>query len=160
LDQNLFRQFLYANSSSFFNWLSFRGNAYREAGPFTLRHLSSRDLGATLEFTVGRPWGKNALVTGYSVRDLQYGPLIRAYLTASPWLGLSRKMFDDRLQATLLGEYIRAWRVQDLTYVLAQAMRPALRLDYQVNPRWEVEGKFAYDRGQGFHAYDNTQSEI
>src|SRR5437868_4946720 len=30
-----------------------------EAGPFTLQNLSSGEKGARIDFTVGRPWGKN-----------------------------------------------------------------------------------------------------
>ena len=41
---------------------------------FHLQNLNSRDLGASLEFEVGRPWGNNALITGYSVRDLLVPP--------------------------------------------------------------------------------------
>src|SRR5947209_20122404 len=69
MNQNLFRQFLYVYSSPFFNWLSFSGSAMHEAGPFTERNLHSRDLAAKIDFVVGRPWDKTALLTGYSVRD-------------------------------------------------------------------------------------------
>src|SRR4029077_13358527 len=43
MSQNLFRQFLYVYTSSFFNWISFTGSAQREAGPFIDRDLHSRD---------------------------------------------------------------------------------------------------------------------
>ena len=74
MSQNLFRQFLYLSTSSFFNWVSFNGSAIREAGPFTDQNLNSRDASASLEFTVGRPWGHTSLLTGYSVRDLALSP--------------------------------------------------------------------------------------
>jgi tetratricopeptide (TPR) repeat protein len=159
LDQNLFRQFVYASSNSFGNWISFRGSAYHEAGPFTGRDLNSRDVGAHLEFTVGRPWGKTALVTGYSVRDLQFSPLVRQYFTTSTYAGLQRH-FGKRLTVTALGEYLRAWRVQDQTFAIAQAMRPAFQLHFQATRNWTVDGNFAYDRGEGFHDYDNIQSGL
>ena len=57
MSQNLFRQFLYIYTSSFFNWVSFSGSAQRETGPFIDQDLHSRDLFANVEFTVGRPWG-------------------------------------------------------------------------------------------------------
>ena len=37
MNQNLFRQFVYMSTSSFFNWVSVHGFAIREAGPFTER---------------------------------------------------------------------------------------------------------------------------
>ena len=66
MNQNLFRQFLYVASSPIGNWLSFSGNLIREAGPFTEQDLHSRDFSGALDFRVGRPWGKTALLTGYS----------------------------------------------------------------------------------------------
>ncbi|MBV8207971.1 MAG: tetratricopeptide repeat protein, partial [Acidobacteria bacterium] len=84
-NQNLFRQFAYFSSNSFFNWLSLRGYGYHEAGPFTSQTLSSRETGANLEFTVGRPWGRTSMVTGYSVRDLQFSPLNRQYFTTGTY---------------------------------------------------------------------------
>src|SRR5437764_822716 len=105
-NQNLFRQYVYVNSTSFFNWISFRASGYHEAGPFTNRVLSSSDVAGRLEFTVGRPWGKNALVTGYSARDLQYNPLIREYFSTSTWAGYQRSLFNRKASFTVLGEYI------------------------------------------------------
>jgi len=159
-DQNLFRQYVFVNSSTLFNWLSFRASGYHESGPFTNRDLSSSDVAGRLEFTVGRPWGNNALVTGYSIRDLQYNPLVREYFTTSTWAGYQRSLFNHKASVTVLGEYIRAWRVRDLEFSLAQAMRPAVEFTVTPNNRWSFEGSFAYDRGEGFHAYDNTQSQF
>ena len=64
MNQNLFRQFVYMTTSSFFNMVSVSGYAIHEAGPFTLSNLRSRDLAGAVDFRVGRPWGKTALVTG------------------------------------------------------------------------------------------------
>ena len=77
MNQNLFRQFLYVSTSSFFNWVSFTGSAEHESGPFLNQNLHSRDVFANVEFTVGRPWGKTSLITGYSVRDLLFRPIVR-----------------------------------------------------------------------------------
>ncbi|HSE50439.1 MAG TPA: tetratricopeptide repeat protein, partial [Terriglobales bacterium] len=159
LNQNLFREFVHLSTTSFFNWLSLRASAYHEAGPFTDRNLNSRDLAGQLEFRVGRPWGRNALITGYSARDLQFDPLIREYFTTSTWIGYERK-FGDKLTARALGEYVRAWRVQDVSYATAQMMRPAFQFKYEPNSRWSAEGDFAFSRGQGFHVYDNMQSSF
>ena len=159
LNQNLFRQFVYASSNSFGNWLSVRGSAYHESGPFTDRNLNSKDLGAHLEFTVGRPWGRTALITGYSVRDLQFSPLVREYFTTSTYAGVQHQ-FGQRFKMTVLGEYLRAWRVQDLTFATAQTMRPAAEFNYRASRSWSVDGQFAFDRGEGFHPYDNIQSGV
>ena len=77
MSQNLFRQFLYISTNSFFNWVSVTGSAQHETGPFIDQNLHSRDLFANVEFTVGRPWGNTSLITGYSVRDLLFRPVDR-----------------------------------------------------------------------------------
>lgn len=157
MNQNLFRQFVYMSTNSFWNWLSIRGSAYHEAGPFTQQTLSSRDLGANLEFTVGRPWGRTALVTGYSVRDLQFHPAVREYFTTSSYAGLSRRI-GSKLILTGLAEYLRSWRVQDNTFVLGQALRPAARLEFKASRHWTVNASGAFSRGMGIHDYDNIES--
>ena len=159
LNQNLFRQFLYMSTSSFFNWVSFSGSAMREAGPFTERNLHSRDAAAKIEFTVGRPWGRTALITGYEVRDVLFRPLVREYYSTSTYVGLQHK-FGENLRAAIFGEYLRAWRVQDSDFSIAQAMRPAFRLDYTRGRHWSVQASGAWSRGEGFHAYDNIQNQI
>jgi len=159
LNQNLFRQFLYLSTSSFFNWISVRGSLIHEAGPFTEQDLSSRDLGADLEFTVGRPWGKTALLTGYSVRDLQFHPGFHEYYQATTSVGVQRKITQNFTFA-VLGDYLRGWRVESERFALAQAMRPAVRFNYQPNDRWSLRGGFELSRGEGFHDYDNATSEL
>src|SRR5262249_38403269 len=144
------------NTSPFFNWLIVRGSAIHEAGPFTDQDLHSRDLSASIEFEVGRPWGRNAFITGYSVRDELFRPVIREYFTTSTWAGLQHK-FGQRFTLTGLGKYIRSWRVVDLNFAIAQIMMPGVRVNYKANDRWEVTGSFDFTRGEGFHLYDNTQ---
>ena len=157
IDQNLFRQFLYLNTSPFFNWLTVRGSAIHESGPFTEQDLSSRDWVGTVEFQVGRPWGNNYLLTGYYVRDLLFQPLVREFFTTSTWLGFEHK-FGQKLAVTGLARYIRSWRVQDLDFATAQAMVPGARVEYLVNGRWSVAGSLDYSRGEGYHLYDNVQT--
>jgi hypothetical protein len=159
MNQNLFRQYLYLSTTSFGRWLALRGSAYHESGPFTERNLSSRDLGARLEFVVGRPWGKTYLITGYSVRDLQFGPAVREFFTTSTYAGIERRI-GRRGSITGLAEFIRSWRVQDNNFAIAQALRPGVNFQFQPATRWSVEGSFSYARGSGFHSYDNTQSGI
>ena len=64
MDQNLFRVYSYMSTSSFFNVISATGFLMREAGPFTQSGQYSRELAAKVDFRVGSPWGKTALLTG------------------------------------------------------------------------------------------------
>lgn len=159
MSQNLFRQFLYVSTSSFYNWISVNASAIHESGPFTDANLHSRDLSASLEFTVGRPWGKTALLVGYSARDLLFRPLVMEYFNTSSYIGLQRK-FGSRLTAALLADDLRSWRVQTTQFAIAQALLPGARFDFRANPRWSVQGSFLLSRGMGFHQYDNAQSEF
>jgi tetratricopeptide (TPR) repeat protein len=159
MSQNLFRQFLYVSTSSFRNWLSFNGSAIHEAGPYTDQNLSSRDLSASVEFTVGRPWGRTSLLTGYTVRDLLFHPLIQEYFNTSSYIGLQRK-FGRRLTAAVLAEDLRSWRVQNTNYAIAQAFLPGGRFEFRASPKWNVQGSFVLSRGEGYHEYDNAQSEF
>jgi hypothetical protein len=130
-----------------------------ETGPFTLRDLHSRDLLGEIAFTVGRPWGKTSLITSYTTRDILFRPLIREYYQTTTAIGLQRK-FTQKFTAGILGEYLRAWRVQDAQFAIAQSMRPAGQFDYRPTNRWAVQGRLAYSRGQGSHFYDNVTSEF
>jgi tetratricopeptide (TPR) repeat protein len=159
MSQNLFRQFLYVSSSSFYNWVSFNGYAIREAGPFTAANLNSRDASADLEFTVGRPWAATSLLTGYSVRDLLYNPLVQEYFNTSSYAGVQHR-FGNRFTAALLAEDLRSWRVQGTQYAIAQAFLPGARFEFRASPRWNVQGNFLLQRGEGYHEYDNAESEF
>src|SRR5204862_8049915 len=108
---------LYVASSAFCASLTFSGSAMHEAGSFTERTLHSRDLAAKIDFVVGRPWDKTALLTGYSVRDVLFRPLVRESFTTSTYVGLQRK-FGDSIKASVFGEYMRSWRVQDNQFAI------------------------------------------
>lgn len=160
LNQNLFRQYLYLYSGYFANWVSVSGSLIREAGPFTEQNLHSRDAAGRIEFLVGRPWGKTALITGYEGRDVLFRPLIREYYTTDSYAGIQRK-FGAAWTAAVLAEYLRAWRVQDASFALAQALRPGFRLDYRpLASHWAVHAAGTWSRGEGFHAYDNVSNEV
>lgn len=160
LDQNLFRQQVYFQTTPILNWLTVKGYASHETGPFIRRYFSSRDNVGNLDFTVGRPWGRNALVTGYHIRDLQLDKIQREYFSTSSYVGYQRAWGrDKKLKTTLLGEYIRSWRIQDQFYAISQAMRPAAQVQWQ-GMRWGADGYFTWTRGQGDHLYDNTQSSF
>jgi len=159
MSQNLFRQFLYLHTSSFFNWVTISGSAEHETGPFIDQDLHSRDLFANIEFTVGRPWGNTSLITGYSVRDLLFRPFVEEYFNTTTYAGLQHK-FGRRLTAAVLTEDLRSWRVQNTQYAIAQALLPGGRFEFRATPRWSFEGSFVLSRGMGYHAYDNVQSEF
>jgi tetratricopeptide (TPR) repeat protein len=159
MSQNLFRQFLYVSTSSFFNWIAVNASAVREAGPFTDQNLRSRDASASLQFTVGRPWGRTSLLVGYTARDLLFQPRVEEYFSTSSYIGLQHK-FGSRLTAALLGEYVRSWRVHTTEYAIAQALLPGARFEFRASPRWNVQGSFLLSRGEGYHFYDNARSEF
>ncbi len=159
MSQNLFRQFLYVSTSSFFNWVSINASAIREAGPFLDQDLHSRDASARIDFTVGRPWGRTSLLTGYSARDLLFRPFVEEYFNTASYVGLQHK-FGSRLTAAILAEDLRSWRVQTTQYATAQAFLPGAKFEFRANQRWNVQGSFLLSRGSGYHAYDNAQSEF
>jgi tetratricopeptide (TPR) repeat protein len=159
MSQNLFRQFLYISTGSFYNWISINANGIREAGPFLDQNLHSRDLSGTVEFTVGRPWGRTSLLTGYSARDLLFGPYNEEYFNTTSYAGVQHK-FGTRFTAAALAEDLRSWRVQTGQYAIAEALLPGGRFDFRANSRWDVQGSFLLSRGFGYHEYDNAQSEF
>jgi tetratricopeptide (TPR) repeat protein len=157
MNQNLFRQFVYMTTSSFFNMVSVSGYAIREAGPFTLSNLSSRDVAGALDFRVGRPWGKTALVTGWGARDEQFFPVIREFYYTSAYIGIERRI-SQRLNFRVLAEDLRAWRVEGNKFAIAQALRPAGSIQFSPTRNWSVQASAAYSRNMGFHVYDAIQS--
>jgi tetratricopeptide (TPR) repeat protein len=157
MNQNLFRQFVYMSTSSFFNWVSINGFAIREAGPFTENSQRSRDLSGALEFRVGRPWAKNALITGWGARDEQFSPIPREFYYTSTYAGIERR-FSDRLKIRAIGEYLRSWRVEISQYAIAQAFRPAGNVEFSPTRNWTIQASAAYSRNMGIHAYDTVQS--
>lgn len=157
MNQNLFRQYVYMSTSSFFNWVSVNGFAIREAGPFTENSQHSRDLAGAVEFRVGRPWGKNALITGWGARDEQFSPVPREFYYTSTYAGIERR-FSDRLKVRAIGEYLRSWRVEINQYALAQAFRPAGNVEFSATRNWSIQASAAYSRNMGIHAYDAVQS--
>jgi len=157
MNQNLFRQFLYMSTSSFFNTISVSGYAIREAGPFTESTLHSRDLSGALDFRVGRPWGRTALVTGWGARDEQFDPVIREFYFTSAYLGIEHQI-SSRLRFKAVAEDLRSWRVEETRFAIAQALRPAGSVQYSPTRNWSIQASAAYSRNMGFHAYDAVQS--
>jgi tetratricopeptide (TPR) repeat protein len=157
MNQNLFRQFLYVASSPIGNWLSFSGNVIREAGPFTQQNLHSRDFSGMLDFRVGRPWSKTAFLTGYSARDLLFGPSVHEYYTTTTYAGVERK-FGDKVTVSAAGEYLRAWRVEGQQFAIAQTLRPKGGIDIKIKQHWAVSASGALSRGEAFHSYDSVDA--
>jgi tetratricopeptide (TPR) repeat protein len=157
MNQNLFRQFLYLSTSSFFNMVAVSGYAIREAGPFTESAQHSRDLAAALNFRVGRPWGKTALVTGWGSRDEQFAPVVREFYYTSAYLGIEHRV-SDRIRFRVVAEDLRTWRVQGSASAIAQALRPAGSVEFAPTRNWGVQASVAYSRNMGFHIYDAVQS--
>src|SRR5438552_18462086 len=93
------------------------------------------------------------------MRERLFAPHIREAFTTSTYACVQQR-FGEKVKLTALGEYVRSCRVQDFTYALAQAVRPAGQIQILPNNRWSIEGSFAYARGEGFHSYDNVQSGI
>src|SRR5262249_2958417 len=119
----------------------------------------SRDAAARLDFVVGRPWGRTSLITGYFARDVLFRPAIREYFTTDTYIGVQHR-FGERLTTSVIGEYLRSWRVQDNYYAIAQAIRPGFNLRFQYNPRWSMEAFGIWSRGEGDHFYDNINNSI
>jgi tetratricopeptide (TPR) repeat protein len=157
MDQNLFRQFLYMNTSSFFNMVSVSGYAIRETGPFTETFLHSRDLSAAVDFRIGRPWANTAFLTGWGARDVQFFPISREFYYTSAYAGIDHR-FSPRLDVSVVAEDLRAWRVEGSAWAIAQALRPAGRVQFFPTQNWSIQGSMAYSRNMSFHAYDAVQS--
>jgi tetratricopeptide (TPR) repeat protein len=158
MDQNLFRQYLYVNTTPMYQWITLWASGIHESGPFTLQNLNSRDLAGALEFKVGRPWGRTYFITGYSARDLLFRPSIREFFTTSTWGGFEHKFGENKLTVDILAKYIRSWRVQGLEFTTAQILVPGTRAEYKVNERWSVSGAVDFTHGEGFNAYNNVQT--
>jgi tetratricopeptide (TPR) repeat protein len=159
MNQNLIRVFTYMSTSSFFNAISVSGYVIRESGPFTESNLSSRALTGSINFRVGAPWGKTALVTGWGVDDEKVSPVnYEGYLTSS-YLGVERR-FGERIKVKAVAEDLRAWRAVGNRSAIAQNLRPAGSVDFTPNHQWDVQVSTAYSSTRSFHVYDAIQNGI
>jgi tetratricopeptide (TPR) repeat protein len=157
LDQNLFRVFTYASTTSFFNAVSATGYVIYEGGPFTESDIHSRALAGALNFRVGRPWGQNALIAGWGADDQKFTPVgIEDYFTSS-YIGFTRR-FSNRWDAQAVVEDVRAWRVVAPRSGIAQAVRYAGTIDFTPTPSWDLQASLAYENTRTYHAYDATQN--
>lgn len=159
LSQNLVRLFLYMNTSSFFNAISATGYLIRESGTFTETNEQSRALAGAINFRVGRPWGRTALVTGWGANDQHFTPVNYEDYVTSSYLGLEHR-FSERLMVRGVLEDLRAWRVARGSFGIAQNLRPAVSVDYSPKRNWGIQASTAYSSTRGFHVYDVTQNHF
>lgn len=157
LNQNLLREFTYVSTSSFFNVISASGFVLHEAGPFTETNLHSRTLAGGVDFRVGQPWGKTALVTGWGASDQLFSPENTENYYTSSYLGLERR-FSERLTIRAVAEDLRAWRVVGTNTGIAQALRPAGSVQFAPTRNWHLQATTAYSSTRGFHVYDALQN--
>ena len=157
MNQNLFRLFLYMNTSSFFNAISATGYLIRETGPFTQTNEHSRGLTGAVDFRVGRPWGKTALVTGWGASDQLFTPQNFEDYFTSTYIGLEHR-FGERLLVRGMVEDLRAWRIANAEIGIAQNLRPAASIDYSFTRNWNIQGSTSFSSTRGFHTYDATQN--
>jgi predicted Zn-dependent protease len=157
MNQNLFRVFTYVSTNSFFNALSLSGYFIRETGPFTESNLHSTALTGALDFRVGTPWGKTALVTGWGSTDQQFSPIHYENYYTSSYIGLEHR-FSERLNIRTVLEDLRAWRIVGANSGNAQNLRPAATVDFSPTRNWEIQATGAYSSTRSFHVYDAIQS--
>jgi len=165
MNQNLFRVFTYATTSSFFNAVSANGFISAEFGPFTEEPISERMLSGALNFRVGTPWGKSALITGWGSNNQMFNSTQLGNsqnFTTSSYIGLSQR-FTTRLSAEAIVEDIRAWRTEPYSPIhsaISQGLRPAATIHYSPNTRWDIQATSSYESTRGFHIYDMTQNSF
>ncbi len=157
MNQNLFRMFLYMNTSSFFNAISATGFIIRESGPFTETNEHSRALTGSLNFRVGTPWGKTALLTGWGASDQLFTPENYEDYYTSSYIGLEHR-FSERLLVRGMVEDLRAWRVVGGASGIAQNVRPAVSVDYSPRRNWDIQAASALSSTRNYHVYDATQN--
>jgi tetratricopeptide (TPR) repeat protein len=157
MNQNLFRVFTYVNTGSFFNALSVSGYVIHEAGPFTDQNLSSRLFTAAVDFRVGSPWGKTALLTGWGESKQTFSPRNFQNYFTSTYIGGERR-FGEHLDVRAMLEFLRAYRVVDTNSGIAQNLRPAAWINYGFKRNWNFEFNSAYSSPRSFHAYDAIQN--
>ena len=157
LNQNLFRMFTYVTSSSFFNAISFNGYIVRENGPFTDINLHSSMMTAALDFRVGSPWGKTALITGWGYSDQKFNPRRYENYFTSSYVGVERR-FGQHINVRAMLEDMRAWRIFNASSGIAQNLRPAGMIDWTPKRNWDVQVSSSYSSTRSFHVYDATQN--
>lgn len=163
MNQNLFRVFTYVTTSTLFNALSAQGYFIHESGSFTRNPVHESALIGAINFRVGSPWSRTALITGWASNDQLFTSTAYGnsenYLTSS-YIGLTQRL-GKHVNVEGIAEDLRSWRVvpfSPLHSAISQALRPAGKIDFSPNHNWGFEVKAAYESTRGFHAYDMIQS--
>ena len=159
MNQNLLRLFLYGSTNALFNAVTVSGYVIHEAGPFTLSDLHSRTLTGAVDFRIGSPWGKTALLTGWGASDQNFTPRTYEAFFTSAYIGFEHR-FSDWLNLRALAEDLRAWRVVEANSGTAQNLRPAATVDLSPRRGWDVKLYGSYSSTRSFHVYDAVQSSI
>lgn len=159
MNQNLRRFYSYLSTSSFFNVISATGFLMQETGPFTQSGQYSREVAAKVNFRVGTPWGKTALLTGWGVDDLWFNKAHIEYYFTSSYVGIDHK-FSQRLEVKALAEFVRSWRIYRNRYGIAQSLRPAVSIDFIPKRDWDLQFSSAFSSVRGFHVYDATENNL
>ncbi|HEY3705936.1 MAG TPA: tetratricopeptide repeat protein [Terracidiphilus sp.] len=157
MNQNLFRVFTYVNTGSFFNAVSVSGYVIHESGPFIDSNLSSRLFTAAVDFRVGSPWGKTALLTGWGQSKQTFSPRNYENYFTSSYIGGERR-FGEHLDVRAMLEFLRAYRVVDTNSAIAQNLRPAAWINYGFKRNWNLQFNSAYSSPRSFHDYDAIQN--
>ena len=171
MNQNMGRLFVYMSTGSFFDALSVNAYVLHDFGSFTEIPLHESTLGAAVDFRVGAPWSKTALVTGWGSNDQQFTSSTLGnsenYYTSS-YIGLTRR-FSTHLNIEGIMEDLRSWRVVPYVFSpgnfvmhsgIAQALRPAGTVNYSPARNWDFQFSTAYENTRTFHVYDMTQNGI
>ncbi len=177
INQNLFRFYTFASTTSFLDAIAATGYFIYEAGPFVALPASatesSRMLAGAVNFRVGAPWSKTALVTGWGATDQQFPSKQLGYrenFYTSTYIGLTHN-FGTKLKVEGIVEDLRAWRIVNFQPLppapplpqrsaISQALRPAGTVDYTLSRNWDVQANSSFENTRGFHLYDMTQNGI
>jgi hypothetical protein len=171
MNQDISRVFTYLSTSSFFNAVAVDGYFVHDFGGFTQLPLYESTFGGAVDFRVGSPWGKTALVTGWGSNDQKFtsqslGNTENYY--SSSYIGLTRR-FSTHLNMEAIVEDLRSWRVvpnvihpyDTVVYSgTAQALRPAGTIDFSPTRYWDFQVSSAYESTRDDHLYDLTQNSF
>jgi hypothetical protein len=98
-------------------------------------------------------------VTGWGARDEQFSPIIREFYYTATYLGIEHQV-SPRLNFRVVAEDLRAWRVEQNRFAIAQAIRPAGSIEFSPTRNWSLQASMAYSRNMSFHVYDAVQSSF
>jgi len=165
MNQNLFREFAYVSTGSFFNAVAVNGYYIHEGGPFTESPIDEHANAGAVDFRVGEPWGRTALVTGWGLNHQRFVSQQQGnsenYYTSS-YIGLSRR-FATRLNVEAIAEDLRSWRIVPFSPIhsaISQALRPAGTVDWSPSRYWGLQFSSSYENTRGFHVYDMLQNSF